>query len=294
MTVLHLSILLVFLCCQWVGASSIALFHALDEDLSALLESGATKVRSFSVGTTAVQQLALNGHAVYVVRMGSGCVQTCLSAQALLAKQKCDLVISVGPVGDIKGTLRTGTWYRVGQVVSWQRGSQDQTGFRLHPDARAEIPPAFDEGEAGRILKALPSVGVASGEVFIASDEFRRELASRTGCEAVDMNLFGLLAVLRSHGIAGVHLRTPSDRADARASEDFRKFTDAYEGEGGKLAAEIIRALPRDRTSPQAHEALHRLLNQPAPGESRPRIPQSGKGTDDSSDPDGSQDRSGR
>jgi nucleoside phosphorylase len=280
-------ILFHFLAVVTVGGSTVAFFHALDGDVAALQKAGATQVRSFTVGRTSVQQFALDGHAIYAVRMGSGCVQTCLSAQALLAKQRCDLVISVGPVGDIKGNLKAGTWYLVNEVVAWQKGGHDQTGFRAHADARMTVPkPPHDEG-LGKILADLTPLGVASGEVFIASDDFRTELASRSGCSAVDMNLFGLLSVLQSHAISGIHLRTPSDRADSKAGEEFRRFSERYNGEGGRIAAELIRTLPKDATSPQSHEALRGLLSAPDSEESRPRIPQSGKATNGPSNRDG-------
>jgi nucleoside phosphorylase len=270
---------------QWAAASTVAVFHALDQDLAALQKAGATKVRNFSVGTTTVQQLALGGHTIYAVRMGSGCVQTSLAAQALLAKQKCDLVISVGPVGDIKGDLTLGAWYLVTEVVAWQRGSHDATGFRLHADARIAVAkhPLMEAPDG--VLADLPELGVASGEVFIASDEFRADLASRSGCTAVDMNLFGLLSVLQSHDVNGIHLRTPSDHADSKAGEEFRRFSETYDGAGGRMAAEIIRALPQDATSPQAHEALRGLLKAPDAEGSRPQIPQPGTAKDGSGDP---------
>lgn len=276
---------------QRVWCSTVAFFHALDEDVSALVKAGATKVRSFPVGDTAIQQLVLAGHTVYAVRMGSGCVQTALSAQAVLAKQKCDLVISVGPVGDIKGDLKVGNWYLVNEVFAWQRGSHDQTGFRAHAEARQAVSKPRQFEGLGKILDGMPPLGVASGEVFIASDGFRAELAAGSGCSAVDMNLFGMLVVLESHGLSGIHLRTPSDRADSQANTDFRRFTESYDGAGGRLAAEIIRALPRDPTSPQAHEALRGLLSVPDSPEPLPRIPQSGKAKDGSGDPAGVPDR---
>ena len=269
---------------QWANGATVAVYHALENDLSAMVKAGATKVRGLEVGATPIQQLALDGHKVFAVRMGSGCVQTCLSAQALLAKHRCDLVISVGPVGDIKGDLKEGIWYLVEEVVAWQRGSHDQTGFRAHADARLKVPMAARSEAVRRILGGMPPLGVASGEVFIASDSFRSELAAISGCAAVDMNLFGLLTVLNSHGIHGIHLRTPSDRADSKAGTDFRRYSESYDGEGGRIAVEIIRALPRDPTSPQAHEALRGLLSDPDSSESRPHIPQSGKAKGGSGD----------
>lgn len=260
-----------------VLASAIALFHALDEDISALKREGATQVRSFAVGDTAILQLALQGHSIYAVKMGSGCVQTALSAQALLAKQKCDLAISIGPVGDIKGTLDTTSWYRVSTVVSWQRGSHNDTGFVAHREAIQSL--LLPEGTAKEkeLYANLPTLSVASGEVFVASDSFRSDLASQSKCEAVDMNLFGLLTVLQSHKIDAIHLRIPSDKADSKASEDFRRFTENYKGEGGRIVAKIIRSLPEDKTSPEAHPALRKILSGPQREQQHPQAPQSEK-----------------
>jgi nucleoside phosphorylase len=275
-----------------LSGSTIGVFYALDKDAGVLVTEGAVRVRSFSVGSTSVQQMSLDGHTLYCVQMGSGCVQTCLAAQALLAKHKCDFVISLGPVGDIKSNLKVGQWYRVSEVVAWQRGSHDAAGFRLHPDARITVPmPDFADGIKGAVAK-LPVLAVASGEAFVSSDGFRSELASKTGCSAVDMNLFGLLKVMDSHGISGIHLRTVSDRADSAASDDFRKFSATYAGSGGAMAAKVIRGLPSDPTSPNAHKSLSELLRNPASAESRPRIPRSAPEKGAGADPVGSPPRS--
>jgi nucleoside phosphorylase len=265
------------LTCLQAHASTIALFHALDEDLSSLKREGATQVRSFSVGDTSVSQLTIAGHTIYAVKMGSGCVQTCVSAQALLAKQKCDLAMSLGPVGDIKGTLDKKMWYRVNEVTAWQRGTQGDTGYVPQREARQTLALPQGNPQASETYATMPAISVASGEVFVASDSFRAELASLTKCDAVDMNLFGLLAVLQSHKIEGIHLRIPSDNADNNASDDFRRFTENYKGEGGKIVAKIIRALPEDRTSPAAHNALRKLLNDPQTVQPRGEAEQSEK-----------------
>lgn len=240
-----------------------AFFYALDEDVSMLTREGATEVRSYAVGDTTVRELRLDEHRVFAVKMGSGSVRTALSAQALLAKQKCDLAISTGPVGDLGGGLEIGKWSLVKRVVSWQRGSEDGTGFRMHQ--KAEMIPKFplattSNKEVKDLMASLSEVSVASGEVFVASDGFRSDLAARTKCEAVDMNLFGLLTALEAHGVVGIHLRVASDKADEKASEDFRKFVENYKGDGGLMAARIIRMLPEDKSDPATHPALRSLL----------------------------------
>jgi nucleoside phosphorylase len=280
---MHIVVFLTIFCLASLPAvaSAVALFFALEEDISALKKEGATQVRSFSVGDTTILQLALHGHSIYATKMGSGCVQTSLSAQALLAKQKCDLAISIGPVGDIKGNLDTKSWYRISKVVSWQRGTQNDTGFVAHREATQSLTLPQADPKLPNAYASLPVISVASGEVFVASDSFRCDLASLSKCEAVDMNLFGLLAVLNSHKIDGTHLRVPSDRADNKAGEDFRKFTEEYQGEGGRIVAQIIRTLPEDPTSPNAHPALRDILNGPQTKESRPQVPRSEKEKDD-------------
>jgi len=270
-------------------ASSIAVFHALDEDISTLKKEGATQVRSFSVGDISILQLALQGHSIYAVKMGSGCVQTSVSAQALLAKQKCDLAISIGPVGDIRGTLDHQSWYLVNKVVPWQRGSHGDTGFVAHQQATQNVTLPKTDPKAQAPYANLQAISIASGEVFVASDSFRGDLASQSKCDAVDMNLFGLLAVLNSHKVVGIHLRIPSDKADSKAGEDFRKFTENYEGEGGRLVAQIIRALPEDKTSPNAHKALRNLFNEPSKDQVLPEVPQAGKERDVPAKPDDSE-----
>lgn len=194
------------------------------------------------------------------VKMGSGCVTTAISAQALLAGTPCSAGISLGPIGGLGGGATVGEWFLVGEAVAWQRGSETENGFTMNSQARMKpLAPkellAFPPEWAG-----LKNLAVASGETFIASDNFRSELASQAKVAAVDMNLFGLPSVLDSHRTPGLHLRIVSDSADAKAPEAFREFKRNYDGEGGGLAAELIVAMPEDKTSPEGHPGLRELL----------------------------------
>lgn len=101
---------------------------------------------------------------------------------------------------------------------------------------------------------------MASGEIFVASDRYRQEFHDKTKADAVDMNLFGLLAVCGDHHVALTNWRIVSDKANDSASEDFRKFVESYDGAGGKAVAELIRNLPPNPNSPQAYPELQKLL----------------------------------
>lgn len=241
-------------------AANIGFFYALDKDSAQLQQLGATRIRSFQVGETSIQEFSYESHRIFAVKMGSGSVQTCLSAQALLCRQKCDIVFSVGPIGGLTDGANIGRWYRVQNVVAWQKGSQKGEQFVLHQNAVQKIAPFFEAENEPSSFKNLATIDVASGEVFVASDSFRTDLSQNARCAGVEMNLFGLLSALDSHNVKGIHLRIVSDLANSQASETFQNFVANYDGKGAELILQMIDELPADKTSPDAHDALRKLL----------------------------------
>ena len=107
-----------------------------------------------------------------------------------------------------------------------------------------------------------PAIKVASGEVFVASDQYRAQLHQMTGAETVDMNLSGLLAVCADHQVPIYAWRIASDRADDHASEDFRKFVATYDGAGGRAIAEIISNLPANPNAADSYPNLKKFLTE--------------------------------
>ena len=100
--------------------------------------------------------------------------------------------------------------------------------------------------------------------MFIASEQFRKELQEKTQAQAVDMNLFGLLSALESYssayGLPHIALRVVSDDADDSAAQDFKKFVTNYKGMGGAIVAQLITNLPSNPNSPDTYPALKKLL----------------------------------
>jgi len=135
----------------------------------------------------------------------------------------------------------------------------------LHKEATVELKKETSANLAipARFQKAK-EISVASGEVFVASGSYRQQLREQTHADAVDMNLFGLLTVCADHHVLLLNWRIVSDRADDSAGEDFRKFTQTYDGAGGKAVAELIRHLPPNPNSPESYPELQKLL-QPTP-----------------------------
>lgn len=238
-------------------AERVAYFYALDQDLNAFERLAGPPVTSQTVGQTTIHSYIVGKHRVYAAKMGSGCVQTAITAQALLTLNRCDVVISSGPAGALDDQFAVGDWVVAGRAVPYQKGSYDFSGFSLAPDEAMSVgdPKLIDQ-----LPERIPTAAIASGEVFVASDAYRVELSTLSDCSLVEMNLFGLAKTMQSHGLSGIHLRVVSDFADANASRDFRSFADGYDGEGGTIVHEWVRGLPSSGASPIEYENLRRLL----------------------------------
>ena len=76
------------------------------------------------------------------------------------------------------------------------------------------------------------------------------------------MNALGLLAAAEGTPAKVLILRVVSDKADEKASEDFSAFLKSYDGVGGKMVAELVKALPVAKDEPAAHDALRELINE--------------------------------
>jgi nucleoside phosphorylase len=247
-------------------ADTVAVFYALDADYASLARGGQPVGQPVPVGSRRLQRLRIGPHTVVAVKMGSGCVETAASAQALLARFPCDVAFSLGPVGALTDDLATNSVVRAAAVVPTQKGTRTPSGFEGAPPLAASRPSAHPLPGATN----AHAVVVASGEIFCASDAFRAQLARETRERVdpaeqalpvvVDMNLFGLETVCRDHALPHVAWRVVSDRADDRAGPEFRAFASSYDGRLGTALARLIAELPANAARPEAHPALRDLM----------------------------------
>ena len=242
-------------------SDTIAFFFALDADLQGLKTVARELGQSASVGTRSIQRLRLGSHTIHAVKMGSGAVETAASAQALLARNRCDWAFSLGPAGALADTIVTGRWYKVGKVVAWQHGSSASASPSDFPSwdtdwsklQATNVPPP---------LGTASNLTVASGEQFISTTEDRERLQALSQADAVDMNGYGLALVCADHGVPLFSWKVVSDGADEEASETFRAFIASYSGEGGKAFAQIIQSLPPNPNDPSSYPAIEKTLRE--------------------------------
>ncbi len=249
------------ICASWVRGDSIGFFYALDRDLQELKTVARELGQASAVGTRSIQRLRLGSHTVYAVRMGSGAVETAVSAQALLARNRCDWAFSLGPAGSLTEAIVTGKWYRIDRVLAWQHGSSQAAQTAEYPSWATDWSRFPTDIPAG-VLQTTATLAVASGEQFIAATGERDRLQATTQADAVDMNSYGLALVCADHGVPLFAWKIISDRADEAAAETFRNFISAYSGEGGKALAEIIQALPANPNDPASYPAIEKLLRE--------------------------------
>jgi adenosylhomocysteine nucleosidase len=242
-------------------ADDIAFFYALEADFATFKNAAMVLGEPAKIGARAVQRLRLGAHTIYALKMGSGAVETAVSAEALLARFRCDRAFSLGPVGALGEALKVGEWVTVKEVVAYQKGAWGSAGFALGEKARmAGGEKTGADLERPALWQQPLPVAVASGEIFIASDNYRAELGAAARAEVVDMNLFGLVTACANHEVPLVSWRIVSDRADKNASADFQKFVANYDGAGGAALAEVIRNLPANPNAPSSYPKLRELL----------------------------------
>lgn len=242
------------------SAGTVAWFYALDSDKGAFELVAGKPLRSVTSGSVTMHEYRVGSHRVVAARMGSGCVATSTTVSTVLALAPADRLISTGPAGGLTGDAETGAWLRADEVVAWQKGRAAEDG-KISPGEGSTIVTGFDPAvwPAGDWRKAK-GVRLASGEGFVASAAAASGIAASTGTVAVEMNAFGLLVAAQGRPLKILILRVVSDRADEKASEDFAAFAKRDDGAGGRMVAEIVKALPVEENEPAAHEELRKLL----------------------------------
>lgn len=242
------------------AGENVAFFYALDEDLRALKESAREMATPVAVGTRKIHRLVLGSHTVYAVKMGSGAVETAISAQALLSRFRCDWAFAVGPAGALSDEMEIGRWYRVERIIAWQRRKESAQGNGagdVWDIAWSQLP-----GGPRNEFETMPTVTIVSGEAFIQSLEDRDRLRRAHQADAVDMNSYGLAAVSADHGVPLFVWKVISDHADEKAGEQFLAFIKSYDGAGGRMMAKWIAGLPVHPANPEAYPAIKRMLEE--------------------------------
>ncbi len=237
-------------------AEDVAVLYALESDLKALREAS-----DFAVSTingTNIQMFRIGNHRVFATQMGVGNVETAINVLNLLARNRCDLVIGLGPAGSLIDVVRPGSVFQIDKIVGYQRGSWKRTGWELSAASTYRLPHASLSLE---MKDQIQKAQLASGDAFIASSSARERVARESGCVLVDMNSFGLVQACEKAGVPLVIFKVVSDGAGDEAGTQFRDFIANYDGILGGAVRRAIENLPVSEDSPAAYENIRELLD---------------------------------
>lgn len=240
---------------------NIVLFYALEIDSQVFNGHCGQYQLQFQVGASNVSKVNLRGHSVFSVKLASGSSVSGVIASALLQRIQIDLVVSIGPCGDITKSKRVGSWHKIGRVIGWQMGRNGSVDQVKKEDQEWGELLELEGVDLNQFLPSFSRSILLSGDSFISSADFAGQLSETLGGDLVDMNLTGVALAAYHFGITRqLHLRVVSDGADESAGDDFQEFQNKYDGKGGSILYSILSSLPPDASDPMRYDNLRQLL----------------------------------
>ena len=230
-------------------ASEVELLTARLEDASVLTCAGV----DFHYGT-------LEGMPTVVARCGVGKVCAALCAQAMIDRFHVAALINTGVAGGVASGLSVGDLVIGADAVQHDfditafghvKGYMDlgiESGGGSHPTrftADPRLVSAF-RAAADKVLgpgKTREGT-IASGDMFVADDAVKREIADAFGAAAVEMEGAAIAQTASANGVPFVIVRAISDLAGEKADVSF----DEFEKTAARSSAEIVVEMFRQGT----------------------------------------------
>ena len=186
----------------------------------------------------------LYGKEAVVAVCGIGKVNSAVCAQTMIIKYSPDEVINVGVAGALTGDLRV-----LDVVVSTDlvQHDFDVTSIGYEPGlipGRKEVGFKASDRIVKKLCKALDNTGVryvtgriASGDVFVDTDEARRSIAGKFGAAACEMEGAAVAQVCAINGVEFAVLRAISDSGEG----DYRVFAERAADNSARVICEYMK-----------------------------------------------------
>ncbi|MCR5825006.1 MAG: 5'-methylthioadenosine/adenosylhomocysteine nucleosidase [Oscillospiraceae bacterium] len=231
--------------------ASIGVIGAMESEVAQLRGALAgTEVTKFS-GLTFYSG-TLGTHRVVLVRCGVGKVNAARCAQMLIDRYGVDCIVNTGIAGGVGAGLAVADVVIGTELVQhdfnavafgYARGNICDPTHRETPSvfrSDPELIAAFRAAAETLIAPARVKTGrIATGDLFVASAEAKRDIAETFGAVAAEMEGGAIAQVAAMAGVPFIVLRAISDLADGSSPASF----DAFEQETADLSAAILRKL---------------------------------------------------
>ena len=212
----------------------------------------------------------LNGRRVVLVASGVGKVNAAMVATLLLDHYRPSEVIFTGIAGRLSPDLRPGDLVLGAKTIQHDFGEATVNGFRpdttRHPGTDKRNPAAFPapwallrvaeeaarQTSLGKIGDHAPVVRrgtIATGDLFVASPEKCLEIRQRCQADAVDMEGAAVAQICWQQNVPCLVIRGLSDKANATASDDMKKFAAVAAENSARLVSAILQRLATGNNS---------------------------------------------
>lgn len=189
---------------------------------------------------------------VVLVRCGVGKVNAARCAQMLIDRFGVDCIVNTGIAGGVGEGLAVADVVVGAELVQhdfdavafgYARGNICDPAHRDAPSVfrgDAELIAAFRAAAEALIDPARVKTGrIATGDLFVASAEAKRDIAETFGAVAAEMEGGAIAQVASMAGVPFIVLRAISDLADGSSPKSFAEF----EKETADLSASILRRM---------------------------------------------------
>ena len=238
--------LTLFLCLVLVEiqAQRIAIMGALDQEI-AILKEEMGKYKTQKRGGIDFFLGKLKGQKVVLLKAGVGKVNASYSTAVLTENYRPEALIFTGVAGGLAPDAMPGDIVIGDQMVQYDFGQIDSTGFQISPfrrltggkheeifissdselvqKAKKAAEQASLEPISGRKPRVFQGV-IATGDVFVSSDQKARDLYEEFSALATEMEGAAIAHICRTLEIPFVIIRSCSDNANNHARVNFNTF----------------------------------------------------------------------
>jgi adenosylhomocysteine nucleosidase len=252
----------------WIdGEGRTAILGAFCEETALLKEQMTNRQEHFIEGIKFYTG-RLRGRRVVLAETGIGKGNAAMVTTLLLEHFRPDEIIFSGIAGSINPNLLPGDIVIAGRVAYHDYGYVGITGFETrattNPIDNTTNPLFFTadrhllsvaetvaedinlsqlETTEGLVRPKIITGIVVTGDSFIASEQFGRQLRENLDADAVEMEGAAVAQVCYQQNIPFIVIRSISDNADEAAVADMQRFQSTAAGNSAKFVVEILQQL---------------------------------------------------
>lgn len=204
----------------------IGIVTAMAQETLPIYQKLGNVVDESSIHGVHIRKIFIDGNTVYLATGGVGEIRAAMTAQMLVDLFDVDVLLNFGFVGTLNPKIGVGELVLADRVCHYQFDTSAIDGTKVgqyfeNDDIYFYLDSALADRVLSAIGKPMRKVAVASGDVFIAAAERKRELAENFGCDICDMELAGLALACRRNRLPLLSIKVISDKADDSAPVSF-------------------------------------------------------------------------